>query len=73
VLELTSEVRAQGNMEGMMRSAVTEMRRAFGASRGRIRLFNQDVEGSSVAGSGVDGASGNELNRRFTGAEDDQT
>jgi GAF domain-containing protein/HAMP domain-containing protein len=73
VLELTSEVRAQGNMEGMMRSAVTEMRRAFGASRGRIRLFNQDVEGSPVGGSGVDGAGGNERNRSITSAEDDQT
>lgn len=55
VLELTGEVRAQGDMEGMLRSAVTEMRRAFGASRGRIRLFNQNVEDTEQA----DTAAGN--------------
>jgi len=41
VLELTGEIRAQTDTEGMLQAAVSEMRRTFGARRARIRLFNQ--------------------------------
>ncbi len=72
VLELTSEVRAQGDMEGMLRSAVTEMRRAFGASRGRIRLFNQSVEDTEGEQAGKDGGTGGENPSSGPSKEDKQ-
>jgi GAF domain-containing protein/HAMP domain-containing protein len=46
VLELTGEIRAQTDTEGMLQAAVSEMRKAFGARRARIRLFNQSTEGN---------------------------
>jgi GAF domain-containing protein len=46
VLELTSEIRAQSDTEGMLQAAVSEMRRVFGARRARIRLFSQPAEGN---------------------------
>jgi GAF domain-containing protein/HAMP domain-containing protein len=44
VLELTGEIRAQSDMQGMLQAAVSEMRKAFGARRARIRLFGQPSE-----------------------------
>jgi GAF domain-containing protein len=43
VLELSSEIRRHEDVEGMLRTAVEEMRSALGASRSRIRLFDQPV------------------------------
>ena len=43
VLELSSEIRRHEDVEGMLRTAVDEMRTALGASRSRIRLFDQPI------------------------------
>jgi GAF domain-containing protein/HAMP domain-containing protein len=43
VLELSSEIRQHEDVEGMLRTAVEEMRTALGASRSRIRLFDQPI------------------------------
>lgn len=43
VLELSSEIRQHEDVEGMLRTAVEEMRSALGASRSRIKLFDQPV------------------------------
>lgn len=43
VLELSSEIRRHEDVEGMLRTAVEEMRTALGASRSRIRLFDQPI------------------------------
>ncbi len=62
VLELTSEIRAQTDTEGMLQTAVSEMRRTFGARKARIRLFNQSTEdegdqGGELGGNGNPGTS----------------
>lgn len=43
VLELSSEIRRHDDVEGMLRTAVEEMRTALGASRSRIKLFDQPI------------------------------
>jgi GAF domain-containing protein/HAMP domain-containing protein len=44
VLELSSEIRQHEDVEGMLRTAVEEMRTALGASRSRIKLFDQPIQ-----------------------------
>jgi hypothetical protein len=43
VLELSSEIRQHEDVEGMLRTAVEEMRSALGASKSRIKLFEQPI------------------------------
>jgi GAF domain-containing protein len=43
VLELSGEIRRHEDVEGMLRTAVEEMRTALGASRSRIKLFDQPI------------------------------
>jgi GAF domain-containing protein len=47
VLELTDVIRSSDDVEGMLQTAVREMRRAFGAERSRIRLLDRSVTMSS--------------------------
>ena len=44
VLELTGEVRKREDVEGMLKTAVREMRKAMGAKRSRIRLYPQPLD-----------------------------
>ncbi|MDF1498889.1 MAG: GAF domain-containing protein [Anaerolineales bacterium] len=50
VLELSGEIRRHEDVEGMLRTAVQEMRSALGASRSRIRLFEQPVRSEGESG-----------------------
>ena len=43
VLELTNVIRSSDDVEGMLQTAVQEMRRVFGAERSRIRLLEQSI------------------------------
>ncbi len=43
VLELTNVIRSSDDVEGMLKTAVQEMRRVFGAERSRIRLLEQSI------------------------------
>jgi len=43
VLELTDVIRSSDNVEGMLQTAVQEMRRAFGAERSRIQLLEKSI------------------------------
>jgi GAF domain-containing protein len=47
VLELTNVIRSSDDVEGMLQTAVQEMRRVFGAERSRIRLLEQPITLSS--------------------------
>ncbi|MEA1978965.1 MAG: GAF domain-containing protein, partial [Chloroflexota bacterium] len=47
VLELTNVIRSREDVEGMLQTAVQEMRRVFGAERSRIRLLEQSITLSS--------------------------
>jgi GAF domain-containing protein len=47
VLELTNVIRSSDDVEGMLQTAVQEMRRVFGAERSRIRLLEQSITMSS--------------------------
>jgi GAF domain-containing protein/HAMP domain-containing protein len=47
VLELTDVIRSSDDVEGMLQTAVQEMRRVFGAERSRIRLLDQSITMSS--------------------------
>jgi GAF domain-containing protein len=47
VLELTNVIRSRDDVEGMLQTAVQEMRRVFGAERSRIRLLEQSITLSS--------------------------
>ena len=47
VLELTNVIRSSDDVEGMLQTAVKEMRRVFGAERSRIRLLEQSITLSS--------------------------
>ncbi|MGB2895884.1 MAG: GAF domain-containing protein, partial [Anaerolineales bacterium] len=47
VLELTDVIRSSDDVEGMLRVAVQEMRRVFGAERSRIQLLEQSITMSS--------------------------
>ncbi len=47
VLELTNVIRSSDDVEGMLQTAVQEMRRVFGAERSRIRLLEQSITLSS--------------------------
>ena len=47
VLELTDVIRSSDDVEGMLQTAVKEMRRVFGAKRSRIRLLEQSITMSS--------------------------
>jgi GAF domain-containing protein len=50
VLELSSEIRRHEDVEGMLRTAVEEMRTALGASRSRIKLFDQPIRSEGDPG-----------------------
>ncbi len=54
VVEITSKIRASGDIDSMLKVAVTELRRALGARRARIRLATEE-EGSPGAESGSNG------------------
>jgi GAF domain-containing protein len=54
VLELSSEIRRHEDVEGMLRTAVEEMRTALGASRSRIRLFDQPIRSEQEPEEGQD-------------------
>ncbi|MCJ7569519.1 MAG: GAF domain-containing protein, partial [Anaerolineales bacterium] len=43
VLELTDVIRSSDGVEGMLQTAVREMRRSFGAERSRIRLLERSI------------------------------
>ncbi|HHH83317.1 MAG TPA: GAF domain-containing protein, partial [Chloroflexi bacterium] len=44
VLQLTGEVRKREDVEGMLKAAVREMRKAMGAKRSRIRLYPRPLD-----------------------------
>ncbi|MCC7360240.1 MAG: GAF domain-containing protein [Anaerolineales bacterium] len=50
VVEITGRIRAAGDMDAMLRTAVTELRRALGASRAAVRLERPDAARAAGAG-----------------------
>ena len=60
VVDITSKIRAAGDMDDMLRTAVTELRQALGVQRAAVRV---DL-GARPAGRGADG------NRGRTGSGD---
>ncbi len=58
VVEITGKIRASENIDAMLRTAVTEIRKKLGASRGQIRLVPTSFEPAS----GVDRPDGKDGN-----------